>query len=125
MTQRRHILRGAGAVLLAYTAPALLTQPAAAAEADVAPKLDVPYVPTPMPVVDAMLDLAKVNRNDVLYDLGCGDGRIVVRAAQRFGCRGVGVDLDPQRVSEARANAARIGALKSTLVVPLPATSPS
>jgi SAM-dependent methyltransferase len=101
------MLRGAGAVLLAYATPtALLAQPAAA-EADLVPKLDVPYVPTPMPVVDAMLDLAKVNRNDTLYDLGCGDGRIVVRAAQRFGCRGVGVDLDPRRVAEARANASR------------------
>ena len=108
MTQRRHVLRGASAVLLAYAAPAaLLARPAAAAEADVPPKLDVPYVPTPMPVVDAMLDFAQVNRNDVLYDLGCGDGRIVVRAAQRIGCHGVGVDLDPQRVREARANASR------------------
>jgi SAM-dependent methyltransferase len=67
--------------------------------------LDVPYVPTPMPVVDAMLDLANVGKSDLLYDLGCGDGRIVVRAASRFGCRGVGVDLDPQRVKEANENA--------------------
>jgi SAM-dependent methyltransferase len=108
MTPRRQVLRGAGAVLLAYAAPAtLLARPAAAAEADAPPKLDVPYVPTPMPVVDAMLDLAQVNRNDMLYDLGCGDGRIVVRAAKRVGCRGVGVDLDPRRVAEARANASR------------------
>lgn len=108
MTQRRHFLRGAGAALLAYGAPAaLLAGPAAAVEADAIPKLDVPYVPTPMPVVDAMLDLAQVSRNDTLYDLGCGDGRIVVRAAQRFRCRGVGVDLDPRRVGEARTNAAR------------------
>jgi trans-aconitate methyltransferase len=108
MTPRRHFLHGAGAALLAYGAPAaLLPPPAAAVEADAVPKLDVPYVPTPMPVVDAMLDLAQVNRNDTLCDLGCGDGRIVVRAAQRFRCRGVGVDLDPRRVAEARANATR------------------
>jgi cyclopropane fatty-acyl-phospholipid synthase-like methyltransferase len=60
-----------------------------------------------MPVVDAMLDMARVRKNDVLYDLGCGDGRIVVRAASRFGCKGVGVDLNPQRVDEARDNARR------------------
>jgi trans-aconitate methyltransferase len=108
MTHRRDLLRGAGAALLAYgAAPTLLLPAPATAQVDTAPQLDVPYVPTAIPVVDAMLDLAKVSRSDVLYDLGCGDGRIVVRAAQRFGCRGVGVDLDPQRVSEARTNAAK------------------
>jgi ubiquinone/menaquinone biosynthesis C-methylase UbiE len=56
-----------------------------------------------------MLDLAQVKRSDTLYDLGCGDGRIVVRAAVRFGCRGVGVDLDPQRVKEANENAQKSG----------------
>ena len=60
-----------------------------------------------MAVVDAMLDMARVRKDDVLYDLGCGDGRIVVRAASRFGCKGVGVDLNPQRVDEARDNARR------------------
>jgi ribosomal protein L11 methylase PrmA len=70
------------------------------------PRLDVPFVPTPEPVVEKMLDLAKVGPNDVVYDLGSGDGRIVILAAQR-GARAVGVDLDPQRVREARANAQR------------------
>ncbi len=66
--------------------------------------LDVPYEPTPAGVVKAMLELAAVGPNDVVYDLGCGDGRIVIEAAKR-GARGVGVDLDPDRIGEARANA--------------------
>jgi 2-polyprenyl-3-methyl-5-hydroxy-6-metoxy-1,4-benzoquinol methylase len=66
---------------------------------------DVPYVPTPQPVVDAMLKLANVGKNDVLYDLGSGDGRIPVTAAQRFGTRGVGIDISPERVREANQNA--------------------
>ena len=108
MNTRRELLRGASALLAFTAAPAaLLPGPSAQPQVDAPPRLDVPYVPTPMVVVDAMLDMAKVTRQDVLYDLGCGDGRIVVRAATRFGCRGVGVDLDPQRVSEARANASR------------------
>jgi SAM-dependent methyltransferase len=68
-------------------------------------KLDVPYVPTRQAVVDAMLKLADVKKSDVLYDLGCGDGRIVVTAAKRFGTKGTGVDIDPQRIKEANANA--------------------
>ena len=74
---------------------------------DAAPRLDVPYVPTPQEVVDRMLRLAKVKRDDVLYDLGCGDGRLVVSAARQFGARGVGIDIDPRRIQEARANARR------------------
>lgn len=69
--------------------------------------LDVPYVSTPMIVVDAMLDMARVRRDDLLIDLGCGDGRIVLRAAERFGCRGIGVDLDPRRIDDANAAARR------------------
>jgi SAM-dependent methyltransferase len=69
-----------------------------------------------MPVVDAMLDMARVTRNDLLYDLGSGDGRIVIRAAQRFGCRGVGVDLNPERVTEARAAARKAGSAIESLV---------
>jgi tRNA G37 N-methylase Trm5 len=70
---------------------------------------DVVYVPTPQPVVDAMLDMAKVTANDVVYDLGCGDGRIPITAAQKFGARGVGIDIDPQRISEANENAKTAG----------------
>ncbi|MDX2244999.1 MAG: class I SAM-dependent methyltransferase [Leptolyngbyaceae cyanobacterium bins.302] len=71
--------------------------------------LDVPYVPTPQEVVDEMLRLANVQKSDRLYDLGSGDGRIVVTAAQKFGTRGVGVDLDPARVRDANENARQAG----------------
>jgi precorrin-6B methylase 2 len=70
---------------------------------------DVPYVPTPQPVVDAMLKVAKVGKNDVLYDLGSGDGRIVNTAAQKFGTRGVGIDINPERIKEANENAQKAG----------------
>lgn len=70
---------------------------------------DVIYVPTPQEVVDAMLDVAKVGPDDVLYDLGSGDGRIPVTAAKRHGTRGVGIDIDPTRIKEARANAEQQG----------------
>jgi predicted RNA methylase len=63
---------------------------------------DVIYVPTPLAVVERMLDLAKVGSKDIVYDLGCGDGRIVIEAAKRFGARGVGIDIDPQRIAESR-----------------------
>ena len=66
---------------------------------------DVVYVPTPQAVVDKMLEMAEVKTGDVVYDLGCGDGRIVVTAAKRYGVRAVGFDIDPQRVKEARENA--------------------
>lgn len=68
-----------------------------------------PYVATPEDVVQRMLRLARVTARDVVYDLGCGDGRIVIAAARDFGARGVGVDIDPQRIAEAHANAAREG----------------
>ena len=73
------------------------------------PALDVIFVATDLQVVRAMLEAAKVGPGDVVYDLGCGDGRIVITAAQRYGARGVGVDLDPERIREARENAARAG----------------
>ncbi|MDQ3196602.1 MAG: SAM-dependent methyltransferase [Burkholderiales bacterium] len=66
---------------------------------------DVPYVPTPEAVVEKMLDVAKVGPKDILYDLGSGDGRIVITAAKKYGATGVGIDIDPERVAEARANA--------------------
>ena len=70
---------------------------------------DVPYVATPPAVVAKMLEIAQVTKDDVVYDLGSGDGRIVIMAAQRFGARGVGVEIDPQRVVEAQENAHRAG----------------
>jgi uncharacterized protein (TIGR03000 family) len=79
-----------------------LTRPDAKTPDDIV----VRYVPTPMPVVEAMLRLASVGKDDVVYDLGCGDGRIVITAVKQFGAkRGVGIDIDPQRIRESRANA--------------------
>ncbi len=70
---------------------------------------DVVYVPTPPEVVNKMLELAKVGKNDVLFDLGSGDGRIPITAAKRFGTRGFGIDIDPERIKEANANAQKEG----------------
>ena len=69
--------------------------------------LDVPYVPSKPEVVATMLRMAKVTKNDLLYDLGCGDGRIVITAAQLYGTRGVGIDIDPDRIQESQENAAK------------------
>ena len=66
---------------------------------------DVIYVPTPPEVVDAMLKVAKVTAKDTVYDLGCGDGRIVIAAVKNFGAKGIGIDIDPERIKEAEANA--------------------
>ena len=71
--------------------------------------LDVPYVPTKYPVVDEMLKLANVQKSDLLIDLGCGDGRIVVSAAQKCGARAIGVDIDPDRIQESQENVAKAG----------------
>jgi ribosomal protein L11 methylase PrmA len=77
-----------------------------------APKLDVPYLPTTESAVEAMLKLGGVKSADVVYDLGCGDGRIVIAAAKLFGAHGVGIDIDPQRIAEANANAKKAGVEK-------------
>ena len=73
---------------------------------------DVPYVPTTDEAVAAMLKLADIKSTDVVYDLGCGDGRIVITAAKNFGARGVGVDIDPARIREANENAKKAGVEK-------------
>jgi hypothetical protein len=70
---------------------------------------DVVFVPTPFPVVDKMLEVARVGSGDVLYDLGSGDGRIVIAAAKRFGIRAVGIDIDPKRIEESNFNADTAG----------------
>jgi SAM-dependent methyltransferase len=70
---------------------------------------DVPYVPTPYEVVNEMLRMAGVGKDDLLYDLGCGDGRIVITAAKEIGCRGVGIDIDPRRIEESKNNAIKEG----------------
>ena len=72
-------------------------------------KPDVIFVPTPQEVVNKMLEMAQVQKGDVLYDLGCGDGRIVVTAAKKFGIKAIGFDVDPQRIKEARENVEKNG----------------
>jgi precorrin-6B methylase 2 len=90
----------------APSAPSATPQPAAPA----GPKLrepDVIFVPTPQEVVDGMLALAGVTAKDVVYDLGSGDGRIPITAAQKYGARAVGIDINPERIKEANANLAK------------------
>jgi SAM-dependent methyltransferase len=82
----------------------------AAAQSNTPPRTpDVPYVPTTDEAVQAMLKLADVKKTDIVYDLGCGDGRIVVAAAKTFGAHGVGVDINPVRIAEAKENAKKAG----------------
>ena len=84
-----------------------LAAPPVRAQAPVEP--DVLYVPTPQAAVEAMLDVARVTAGDVVYDLGSGDGRIVITAAKKYGARGVGIEIDPALVKKARDNAAAAG----------------
>ncbi len=94
--------------ILVLSTPALLAQAAAQRPSR---EPDVIYVPTPQEVVDAMLLLAKVTKDDIVYDLGSGDGRIPITAAQKYGARGIGFDINPVRIAEANANlkAANVG----------------
>jgi SAM-dependent methyltransferase len=101
---RALILKSSYMAVLAGVSALLFPPPLAAQSRNLAP-----YVPTPSDVVDRMLTLAKVGPRDVVYDLGCGDGRMVIAAAKKYGTRGVGVDLDPARIREARANAKQAG----------------
>ncbi|MBZ5675811.1 MAG: 50S ribosomal protein L11 methyltransferase [Acidobacteriia bacterium] len=89
----------AAAILLVSSALAQAPKPAP----------EVPYLPTTQVAVEAMLKLAGVTSDDVVYDLGCGDGRIVITAAKLYGARGVGIDIDPQRIREANENAKKAG----------------
>jgi ribosomal protein L11 methylase PrmA len=73
------------------------------------PKLDAPYIQSSPGAIKTMFRLAKITKRDVVYDLGCGDGRIVIAAAKQYGVRAVGIDIDPERIKEARANARRAG----------------
>ncbi|MGH9311133.1 MAG: SAM-dependent methyltransferase [Vicinamibacterales bacterium] len=91
-------------VLVAWAAPAAAQQ---AAQQGKLRDPDVIYVPTPQEVVDAMLQMANVTAKDVVYDLGSGDGRIPITAAQKFGATAVGIDINPERIKEANANLAK------------------
>lgn len=102
--KRRTVLQRAAALAGLSLAPQL----ALSARADAALPI-VPYVSTPPDVTLRMLKMARVGPGDTVYDLGCGDGRIVIAAARRHGARGIGIDLDPERIREARANALRAG----------------
>ncbi len=97
-----------GSKLFAALSTVLLVAIPLAAQEEV--HKDVPYVPTPPEVVEAMLKLGSAKAGDIHYDLGCGDGRIVVMAVQKFGAaRGTGYDIDPERIAEANANAKAAG----------------
>lgn len=98
--------RRAGVALLLLAG---MLAPALAGAQQPARTPDVHFVPTPMPVVETMLSVARVAKNDTLFDLGSGDGRIVITAAKRFGTRGIGIDIDPQRIKESRHNADTAG----------------
>jgi len=96
-------------ILFSYVIAALLSVSVAGQNPAQLHHLDVPYVPTTDDAVAAMLKLADIKSTDVVYDLGCGDGRIVIAAAKKFGSRGVGVDIDPARIREAKENAKKAG----------------
>lgn len=95
----------------AFAAFLLCSLAAFSAPVSVAPpqQLLAPYVPTPQPVVEKMLELAGVTSKDIVYDIGCGDGRIVITAAKKYGARAVGIDIDPERIRESKANAKAAG----------------
>ena len=93
-----------------YLAAAVLSITLAAAQTPQPKRApDVPYVPTTDEAVEAMLKLGQVKKTDIVYDLGCGDGRIVIAAAKKFGAHGVGIDINPERIAEAKENAKKAG----------------
>ncbi len=108
----RVLTRVGGPLFLLLNILALSAVPSVAGQST-APikKPDVVYVPTPHFVVDVMLKMAKVTSKDVVYDLGCGDGRILIEAARRYSARGIGLDVDPKRIMEAESKARRAGVL--------------
>lgn len=108
--QRRQFLAGLGALSVYGFA-------GAQERADSLRGPDVIFVPTPNEIVSKMMELAKVTKKDTVYDLGCGDGRIVITAAQRYGARGVGIDIDPERVKEATDNVRKAGVADRVSIV--------
>jgi SAM-dependent methyltransferase len=110
----RQLLRGlvapaAAALVLSVGSALLLADTGTVGQQASGAQSLAPYVPTPQDVVERMLELAGVTRDDVVYDLGCGDGRLVITAARKYGARGVGVDIDPERIAESEANARKAG----------------
>ena len=108
--QRRQFLAGLGALGVSGLV-------GAAERASALRGPDVVFVPTPGEIVDTMLRMAGVSKQDTVYDLGCGDGRIVITAAQRYGARGVGIDIDPERVAEATDNVSKAGVADRVKIV--------
>ena len=106
---RRSFPPGRSTSILTAIVAAALVCPIDASQQTPPRKPDVRFVATTDPVVDLMLTLAKVTSTDVVYDLGCGDGKIVIAAAKKYGARGVGIDIDPERIKEATANAEAAG----------------
>ncbi|MEW5744238.1 MAG: class I SAM-dependent methyltransferase [Nitrospirota bacterium] len=101
--------QGAGESLAAQPPPLTLALGSSPAKVDDSPRLDVRYDPSPPAVVKTMLSLGGVTKTDTLFDLGSGDGRIVITAAKKYGVRSTGIDLDPQRIEESRENARKAG----------------
>ncbi len=111
--RKRFVIAGCILVVLALGVSIYLRQWAAQQKIEIPgpplPYVDAPYIPTPQNVVEKMLELAEVRKGDLVYDLGCGDGRIVVTAARKYGCRAVGFDNNIERVKESRENAKKNG----------------
>jgi tRNA G37 N-methylase Trm5 len=96
-----------GFVITAACVPCLQAQKAdapPASKTETSRRPDVVFVPTPQEAVEKMLEAAEIKKGDILYDLGCGDGRIVVTAAKKYGAKAIGIDIDPERVKESREN---------------------
>jgi tRNA G10 N-methylase Trm11 len=105
MISTRRVRRSSIAFAIAFG----ITVFAAASAQNPKKRLDAPFVPTIDEIAEAILKMANVTKDDVVYDLGCGDGRVVIMAAKKFGARGVGVDIDPERIRESKENARKAG----------------
>jgi SAM-dependent methyltransferase len=101
-------LPGRAALVVALTGLVALACTAAGDDRDEKRAPDINYIPTPQKVVDRMLEVARVTKKDVVYDLGCGDGRIVCTAAKKYRCKAVGFDIDSERIKECEANKAKL-----------------
>src|SRR3979490_40655 len=102
-------MRKHNTILCSFAALVLFTSLAVAQTTPPKHQLDVPYVPPTEEAVKAMLKLADVKPSDIVYDLGCGDGRIVIAAAKEYRAHGVGIDINPERIAEAKENARKAG----------------